>query len=252
MREDQGWNPTARQNIDANEQPVQVSSYGNESESESGTGPSRNLRPILRGCYTFDLEVPPRTPALGWMIGGGKFGKDNDSPEILLTERKSKEKVSARHAMLAHNFASGALVLSALDKKVIRVDGRDVGDGQFLIHKRTTSLVFGELMYTLEVRNYVTEDQYRDHLRIYKGIHGIPDDDYPLNLRATSADCVIVLKNYILKNPVGRGATSVVYAGQMRSSGEAVAVKKITRTEKNAKAIARDIAISEYIGNHVG
>ena len=252
MRDDRGWNLNARQNIDANEQPVQVSTYGDESESDNGTGPSKTLRPILKGCYTLNLEVPPKCPALGWMIGGGKFGKDDESPEILLTERKSQAGISARHAMLAHNFASGALVISALDTKVIRIDGRELVDGQCLIHKRTTSLTFGCLMYTLEVRKYTTDDQFRDHLNIYKEIHGIPDDDYPLNLRASSADCDMVLEKYVLKNPVGYGATSVVYAGQTQTTGAAVAVKKITRTEKNAKAIARDIAISQYIGKHVG
>ena len=251
MREDKAWNPNARQNIDAKEEPVQLSTYGDESESENGTGPSRTLRPVLRGCYTFDLDKPPRSPALGWIIGGGKFGKDDEIPEILLTEKKNKAGVSAGHAMLAHNFASGALVLFALDSKITRVDGRGLVDGQCLIHKRTTSFIFGELMYTLEVRNYLTENHYRDHLSIYKAIHRIPDDDYPLNLRATSADCDIVLEKYILKNPVGHGATSVVYAGQTQSSGDAVAVKKIMRTEKNAKAIERDIAICEYIGKHV-
>ena len=252
MREDKGWNPNARQNIDANEQPVQVSTYGDESESDSGTGPAKTLRPVLRGCYTLDLAVPPNTPALGWMIGGGKFGQDNESPEILLTEKKTKAGVSARHAMLAHNFASGALVISALDSKVIMVDGRELVDGQCLIHKRTTKLIFGCLMYTLELRKYVTDNHYRDHLSIYKGTHAIPDDDYPLNLRATSADCDIVLEKYILKNPVGHGSTCVVYAGQTQSSGDVVAVKKIMRTEKNARAIAQDIAISQYIGKHVG
>ena len=252
MRADNAWNPHARQNIDANEQPVQVSSYGDESENDDGPGPSKTLRPILRGCYTFDLEIPPKIPELGWMIGGGKFGKDDEGPEILLTEKRSKAGLSARHAMLAHNFASGALVLSALDSRIVRVDGHELVDGQCLIHKRTTSLIFGRFMYTLEVRKYLTDDHYRAHLEIYKAAHAIPDDDYPQNLRATSADCDIVLENYILKNPVGRGATSVVYAGQMKSSGDVVAVKKLMRTVKNARAIAQDIAISQYIGTHVG
>ena len=252
MREDKGWNPNARRNIDAKDQPVQVSTYGDESESDSGTGPSRTLRPILTGCYTFDLNVPPKTPGRGWMIGGGNFGKDGECPEILLTEKKTKAGVSARHAMLAHNFASGALVLSALDTKLVHVNGRDLVDAQCVIHRRTTSLRFGGLIYTLEVRNYLWDDLLRDHLRTYKANHGLPDDDYPLNLRATSAECDIVLQKYILKNPVGRGATGVVYAGHTQSSGDAVAVKKIVRTVKNAKAIAQDIAISRYIGKHVG
>ena len=213
MREDKDWNPNARQNIDANEQPVQVSTYGDESESDSGTGPPKTLRPVLRGCYTFDLDVPPKSPALGWMIGGGKFGKDSESPEILLTEKKTKAGVSARHAMLAHNFSSGALVIYALDSsKGIRVNGLEVVDGQCVIHRYTTCLTFGSLMYTLEVRRYYTDGHYRSHLEIYKRTHAIPDDEYPSNIRATPADSDLVTERYILRNAIGRGSTCVVYA----------------------------------------
>ena len=252
MREDQGWNPIARQNIDVNEHPVQVSTYGDESESDSGTGPSKTLRPVFGGCYTFDLKVPPKAPALGWMIGGGKFGKDNESPEILLTERKTKDRISTKHAKLAHNFASGALVLSALDTKFIRVDGQELVDGQCLIHKRTTSLIFGDLMYSLELRSYLSEEHYRGHLRGYKETHGLPDDEYPSNIRATTAACDLVTERYVLRNAIGRGATSVVYSGHKRSNGDAVVVKKIMRSKMNAGFIARDVDISKYIGEHVG
>ena len=251
MRGDKGWNPIARQNIDANEQPVQVSTYGNESESDNGTGPSKTLRPILKGFYTFDLEAPPKSPALGWTIGGGKFGKDNQSPEILLTEKKAKAGVSARHAILAHNFTSGALVLSAIDGKVIRVNGQKPEDGQCVIHGRTTSLEFGCLTYTLEVRKYDNDNHYRDHLNLYKVTHAIPDDEYPSNIRATPAESDLITKKYVLRNPIGRGATSVVYAGHKRSNGDAVVVKKIMRTQRNADLIARDIDISRHIGEHV-
>ena len=252
MRGDKGWNPNARQNIDADEQPVQLSTYGDGNESDSGTGPSRTLRPILRGCYTLDLDKHPKSPARGWVIGGGRFGKDNESPEILLTEKKGKDGISARHAMLAHNFASGALVLSALDGKVIVVNGRELVDGQCVIHERTTSLVFGCLMYTLEVRKYENDEHYREHLRIYKEAHALPDDEYPSNIRATPADSDLVTKRYILRNAIGRGATSMVYAGHKRSNGDAVVVKKIMRTKMNAHLIARDVDISSYIGEHVG
>ena len=252
MREDKDWNPKARQNIDANEQPVQVSTYGDESESDSGTAPSRTLRPVLKGCYTFDLKIPPKSPALGWTIGGGRFGKDGESPEILLTEKKAKVGVSAGHARLAHNFASGALVISALDSKIMRVNGHQPVDGQCMIHSRTTHLTFGSLMYVLELRKYPTDDRYRDDLRRYKEVHDIPDDEYPSNIRATPADTDLVTEKYLIRNPIGRGATSIVYAGNKRSNGDAVVVKKVMRTAMNAKFITRDIDISRYIGEHVG
>ena len=249
--DDNDWNPNARQNIKTNKQPIQVSTYSNASESDGGTGPSGTFRSVLTGYYTFDFDKPPRQPDKGWLIGGGKFSGGDEPPEILLTERKKYDGVSSRHARLAHNFTSGALVITASDNNVVLINGHEVVDDQRVIHGRTTSLEFGQLKYTLEVRRYDTDEDYRDHLRFYKQEHALGDDDYPSNLLATPADSDLVTQNYVMKNPVGDGATSVVYAAIDKRNGRAVAIKKIRRTQKNAKAIHQDINIADYIGEHV-
>lgn len=64
---------------------------------------------------------------------------------------------------------------------------------QHVIHGRTTSLEFGALKYSLEVRKYDTDEDYRSHLNFYKKNYGIVDDDYPWNLLATPADSDLVI-----------------------------------------------------------
>ena len=249
--ENEKWNPSARKNIKANKLPVQVSTYTNDSESDGGTEPSKTFRPVLKGCYTFNLAEAPRQPSKGWLIGGGKFSEGDESPDILLTERKTKFRVSSRHARLAHNFASGALVITVSDSSPVAINGYEVVDAQHVIHGRTTSLEFGDLKYSLEIRKYDTDEDYRSHLSFYKQKYGIMDDDYPWNLLATPADSDLVTQNYVLKNPVGEGSTCVVYAAHNRSNGNAVAVKKVRRTKTNAGLIKQDINISKRIGSHV-
>ena len=249
--DDEAWNPNAREHIQVDKEPVQVSTYANESESESGVAPSKILRPVLKGRFVFDLAKHPSQPVKGWLIGGGKFQKGDEKPDILLTERKAKNRVSAKHARLSHNFASGALIITTLDGNTIKINGCGVVDGQRVIHGRTTSLEFGNLTYTLEIRKYDTDNEYRNQIRTYKKDHAIPDDEYPLNLLATPGDSDVVTEKYILKNPIAEGSTCVVYAAYDRKNGNAVAVKKITRTAANAPVIAKDVSISKHIGEHV-
>ena len=251
--EDENWNPNARRNIKVAGQPAFISTYSDESESDGGTGPPRQIRPVLMGSYIFDFAKAPRLPDKGWIIGGGKYSEGDDPPDILLTEKKKNDRVSSRHARLTHNFASGALIITASDNNgnAVTINGHEVVNDQCVIHGRTTSLEFGRLKYTLEVRRYDTDEDHRDHLRSYKQRHGLGDDDYPSCLLATPADSDFVTDKYIMKNPVGDGATSVVYGAIERKTGVAVAIKKVKRTERNAQAVTRDIEVARFIGEHV-
>ena len=251
--EDRDWNPNASRNIKIDKGGAVVSTYSDESESDGGTGPARKFRPVLKGSYILDFAKAPRQPDKGWIVGGGKYSEGDDPPDILLTEKKKYDRVSSRHASLSHNFTSGALIITASDNNnnAVTINGHEVVNDQCVLHGRTTSLEFGRLKYTLEVRRYDTDEDYRNHLKFYKQRHGLEGDDYPSCLLATPADSDFVTEKYIMKNPVGDGATSVVYGAIERKTGAAVAIKKMKRTEKNSQAVARDIEIAKYIGEHV-
>ena len=251
--EDEGWNPNASRNIKIDRGEAVVSTYSDKSESDGGTGPARKTRPVLKGSYILDFAKAPRLPEKGWIIGGGKYSEGDDPPDILLTEKKKNDRVSSRHASLSHNFTSGALIITASDNNsnVVAINGHEIVNDQCVLHGRTTSLEFGRLKYTLEVRRYDTDEHFRGQLRFYKQRHGLGDDDYPSCLLATPADSDFLTEKYIMKNPVGEGATSVVYGAIERKTGMAVAVKKVKRTERNSQAVRRDIEIANYIGQHV-
>ena len=250
---DEKWNPIASRHMKVDKEPVMASTYSDRSESDGGTGPPKKTRLVLKGCYIFDFANAPRLPDKGWIIGGGKYSEGEDPPDILLTEKKKKAHVSSRHARLTHNFTSGALIITASDNdnNAVTINGTEIVNDQCVLHGRTTSLEFGRLKYTLEVRRYDTDEDYRDQLRSYKQKHGLGDDDYPSCLLATPADSDFITEKYIMKNPVGDGATSVVYGAIERKTGTAVAIKKVKRTEHNADAVRRDIQIARYIGEHV-
>ena len=252
MLEDKDWNPTARQNIQANADSIQVSHDSSVSESDGGNATPKTSSPVSVGCYTFDFVKPPEEPGNGWLIGGGKFSESDLRPEILLTERRKHDRVSSRHARLSHNFKSGALLISASENSAVLVDGYRLINGHRVIHGITTSLEFGELSYTLEIRKYEADEDFRNHLRIYKQQNNIAVADYPQILLATPAESDFINENYVLKNPVGNGATSVVYAAFDRRNGDAVAIKKIRRTNDNAPHIQQDLIIADHIGKHVG
>ena len=250
---DNNWNPNARRSIKIDKEPATVSTYSDASESDGGTGPERKTRSVLKGAYIFDFANAPRLPNKGWIIGGGKYSEGDDPPDILLTEKKKNDRVSSRHARLNHNFTSGALIITASDNNnnAVTINGHEVVNDQCVLHGRTTSLEFGRLKYTLEVRRYETDGDFRYQLKSYKQRHGLGDDDYPSCLLATPSDSDFITEKYIMKNPVGDGATSVVYGAIERKTGMAVAIKKVKRTGRNSDAINRDIRIGQYIGEHV-
>ena len=229
-----------------------MSTDSSVSESDVGTVTPKTSSPVSVGCYTFDFFEPPGDRGNGWLFGDGKFSGIDLRPEILLTERRKHDCVSSRHARLSHNFKSGALLVSASENSAVLVNGHRLINGHRVIHGKTTSLEFGDLSYTLETRNYDADEDFRNHLRIYKQENGIEVADYPPILLATPAESDFINENYVLKNPVGDGATSVVYAAYDRRNGDAVAIKKIRRTDTNAKNIEQDLMIADRIGEHVG
>lgn len=121
------WNPHARKYMAIYPERLDLEYIGSESENEGGSGPQMQKRQIWRGHYRLDFNMPPRDPRLGWVLGGGKFGPGEESPEFVLTERKTRDGIFGRHALLSHNYSSGALMLRLANEGLVFVNGKDVG-----------------------------------------------------------------------------------------------------------------------------
>ena len=242
----QQWNPVARRYIKINTIKDIALDYTSDTESEGGSGPKPVAESIWRGHYCLSFDVPPTNPRLGWVVGGGTFG----TAEIVLTEKKKWSHISSQHAKFAHNYTSGALVLSVSENNLVVVDGKEVHGEQRTIWSPETRLTFGRLDYKL-VLERVDNHNHLERLTQYKLQHGITDEGFPITLMSTPAETDFIHKDYIIKNPMGWGTSSIVFAGEHRKTGAAVAIKKFKRTEDNWMFIEAEISMAYYLGDHV-
>jgi len=174
----------------------------------------------------------------------------DDCPDFLLTERKQSAGVQPHHASLAHNYTSGAFLITALGGPVIIDSTESVQDSQRLIYKRRTSIEIGNLKYILEMEP-ISDQNYRRLLTSYRNEHSLGTGDYPSNLMATASEWDHVLEEYVIKNPVGYGVTGLVSAGLNRKTGDAVAIKTFRRySDRDDAHLEADWKMAETIGWH--
>lgn len=184
------------------------------------------------------------------MIGGGKFQDCEEYPEILLTERKQSDGVRRQHASLAHNYTSGAFLITALGGPVILDGTESFQHGQRLIYKRRTSIEIGNLRYILELEP-ISNQNYRTLLTSYQNDHALGTTEYPSNLTAMPSEWDRVFEEYVIKNPIGHGVTGLVSAALHRKTGDAVAIKTFRRyADRDDAHLEADWKMAETIGWH--
>lgn len=242
----QQWNPLAQQYIEINTEKACVFSYTSDTESEGGSGPVSVANTIWSGHYCLAFDMPPANARRGWIVGGGSSG----TAEIVLTTKKKQNHISSQHATFAHNYTSGALVLTVSENNTVIMDGKEVRNEQRTIWSPETRLTFGRLDYKL-ILERVSNQDHLTRLAHYKIMHGIKDAEYPMTLLSTPAETDYIHKDYIFKNPIGYGGSSIVFAGEHRKTGAAVAIKKFKRTRENSESIQQEIAMADYLGQHV-
>lgn len=188
-------------------------------------------------------------PASDGFFGGGKYALPGDeSPELVLTERKSHDNVLGRHARLFHNHSSGALMLHLAKQSFAVVDGKKVSDST-IIWSDLTHITFGAPSYQLQLDG-ANDSAHRGRLTRYQKIHGLTVNDYPVNLLSTPAKSDYIHKDYVIKTAIGHGSSSTVFAGEHIKSGNAVAIKRITCTRQIAGPIEREIQMTAFLGRH--
>ena len=157
----------------------------------------------------------------------------------MLTEKKKQNRISSQHASFSRNYTSGALVVT-----------REFYGEQRTIWTHKTRLTFGRLDYKL-ILEPISDSELFVRLMYYKTKHGIKEPTHPLSLMCTPAESDYILRDYIFKDSLGNGTSSVVFAGEHRKTGNAVAIKKIKRTVMTSMFIKRDVAKGNYLGSHM-
>ncbi|CAF9908191.1 MAG: hypothetical protein ALECFALPRED_004346 [Alectoria fallacina] len=245
LKADPNWNRHARKYMAILPGKENFEFVNSESESEGGSGPRTQKRLIWRGFYRFNFDMPPRDPRFGWVLGGGKFANGDESPDLVLTERKSHDLVFGRHARLFHNYSSGALILHTAKQSITFVDGKEVRPS-ITIWSIVTHITFGNLTYRLHLHGEV-ESAHRSRLARYQQSHGLTVNDFPVSLLSTPAESDYIHKHYIIKNPIGHGASSTVFAGEHMKTNAVVAIKRITRNRSNAGLIEQEHRLCQLV-----
>lgn len=251
VKAEAGWNQHARKYMEIYDEKIDIEYVLSESESDGGSGPKPQKRSIWWGCYRLDFDLPPRDPHQGWVLGGGKFASDEESPELVLTERKALDCVHNRHARLSHNYSSGALLLQLGDNSLAMVDGKEVRDS-IVIWSVDTLITFGTMSYKLQL-DRADNDIHRLRLRLYQQAHNMRMQNYPVNLLSTPADSDYILKNYVVKNPVayGNSSTTSTFAAVHLKTSAVVAIKRIIINQYTAGDTLRETEMATVLGRHV-
>ena len=249
VKADPSWNQHARKYMVIYDKKVDIVDVTSESESEGGSGPQAQKRSIWWGHYELNFNVPPRDPRQGWIIGGGRFGPNDDSPELVLTERKMQDCIRGRHARLYHSYSCGALLLRLASDSMAVVDGKDLQDS-IVIWSNETRVAFGTMNYAIQLDGAV-ESIHRARLNRYHQTHNLGMNKFPINLLSTPAPSDYIHKDYIVKNPVAHGGFSTVFAAVHLKTSAVVAIKRTIRHHGNAGQIQREIEMAACLGRHV-
>jgi hypothetical protein len=244
------WNPHIAKFLFIEDLPRAISPEwdGNSDTASDATGSYQGQ--VLTGYYRLSLDLLTNHPRLGWVLGSGRQDLPNGGVDFLLTLQKNKHHVHGRHARLLH-AQNGALMLVVGKKKVVHVNGMERLDGsQRVIGSVRTALTFGNLSYNLEFTG-LQESSYREKLgELFTKLH--PDGDIPpMSLELTPLEHHHEVHGFLIHSPFASGASGVVSAGFEKSTGKAVAIKRVKRTPATVARIQLEIQIYRKIGDHV-
>jgi hypothetical protein len=244
------WNTHVEKFLFIEDQPRALSPEWDGTSDTSSEATNGCPAQVLTGYYRISLELLTNHPRLGWVIGSGRKDLPHDGVDFLLTLQKNKHHVHGRHARLAH-AQNGALMLIVGRGKTVLVNGVERLDGaQRVMASVRTALTFGNLSYSLEFTG-MNESGYRDKLgELFSKLY--PDGDVPpMSLELTPLEHHYELHGFTIHSPFASGASGVVSAGFDKSSGQAVAIKRVKRTPATVSRIQLEIRIYKRIGDHV-
>lgn len=135
--------------------------------------------------------------------------------------------------------------------KAVFLDGKERIEGApRAIASVCTGLSLGDLAYTFEFTQ-LSEATYRSQLqRILKATND-SEGEPRMALEITPSEKHYEYEGYLIQTPFASGGHGIVSAGYEKSTGEAVAIKRLKRTEKSVARIQLEVRIYKQVGDHV-
>ena len=209
MQENPNWNRVAMRYMVVKFQKEHSAANDNNGEHSSGSK-QKAVKSHWTGHYRLNFSIRPRSPEIGWRVGGGAFKNEYESPEILLTERKGYHDVSTNHALIANNFTTGSVMIYANPNSSVVVDSEEDVD-QYVIWAAKTRITFGDLVYNLLRDTRTSYDQQWQRLSFYQSFYHPRQESLPTVLNAMPSITEYVYKDYVIQNTVGVGGNALVF-----------------------------------------
>ena len=215
-----------------------------ESDLEA-TSPIEPLR--WEGYYRLNMEIPPKSRRLGWVIGRGRYSQDSNI-DILLCPKRSPQYalgVGGRHFRLRHNLQSGALLVCTTDRPVILNGKEELVRCNRALSTAITAITVGGLDYVLHFTN-ISEVLYKKQLASLREVVAsdiVASPWLEMTPRATHFE----MEGYTIHGNFARSATCTVAGGVAHVGGNPVAIKRMIRSKRNFSSIRSEVQLLDFI-----
>lgn len=205
------------------------------------------------GYYRLNLSILPQYIGLGWILGSGSVSFPEAGVDLLLTAERSQHRIGSRHTRFSFHRGTGCLLVFA-DRRNVSLRG---SFGQVELrnaHRALTEsagITIGDLQYSFEYTG-LNQERYREELTsLMKQKLGQPEFEISSSLSTSGSDTDIQLKDYTVKQVFASGISCTVATAIVKKTGEAVAVKKLKKSDTNYDAVMCEVNILQRIEQHV-
>lgn len=197
---------------------------------------------IQTGSFTLSLTNLPEFPALGWRIGRGKSVQKNFGVDILLRADDDQD-IAGSHARFTWMKGGGGFFIRAenIRGKPVSLNGEVFSQDRRLIPFYNT-IGIGEFYFSLKFPKRTTREEEQFQAELLNFYRDTLMELAPMIL-PTPSQHEVRIGDWILRNPIARGAFGAVSAVTHGKTGEPAAMKEIWQTRHNSANVKREVAV---------
>jgi hypothetical protein len=203
---------------------------------------------IVAGSYVLSLQNLPQYAALGWRIGRGRKDKPNLGVDILMLVGDDDKSVAGVHARIAWIKGGGGLFLIAdnLRGQETTLNGERLVREQRLIPFRNAISV-GDWLFSVRFAERNPEQEERFQLELASFYSVVLSESTPLLSPTPSGREVLIGGEWLMGDPIAKGAFGHVYLVTNTVTGKHAAAKEIWKTVHNARSVDQEVRMAELL-----